>query len=163
MAEERCPPLTVARTAAAPVAIPSAQDADAATAGHDLREEEERVLIDKAQRGDMQAFREIYERHANAVLRFAILPLVRDRTLGEDLLADTFVRLRAARISLRPRVALPAPLLLAPRVKKAACAAYTPGWRYRVHLRSDARVLRGDTSKPQMLPRPADSTGAPRS
>ena len=53
---------------------------------------DERVLIDRAQHGDAEAFKELYERFAPSVHRYAILPLVHDRALAEDLLADTFVR-----------------------------------------------------------------------
>jgi RNA polymerase sigma-70 factor (ECF subfamily) len=52
----------------------------------------ERGLVERAQAGDTSALRELYERHAASVHRFAIAPLVHDRTLAEDLLADTFVR-----------------------------------------------------------------------
>ncbi len=54
--------------------------------------DEERMLVERARQGDGMAFRQLYERHAGAVHRFAILPLVRNRTLAEDLLADTFLR-----------------------------------------------------------------------
>lgn len=52
----------------------------------------ERELVERAQAGDKRAFRELYMLHANTVFRCAIMPLVRDRNLAEDLLADTFVR-----------------------------------------------------------------------
>lgn len=58
----------------------------------DADESIERALVDRAQAGDAAAMRELYERYATAVHRFAIVPLVHDRTLAEDLLADTFVR-----------------------------------------------------------------------
>jgi len=58
----------------------------------DADESIERDLVDRAQAGDVAAMRELYERYAAAVHRFAIVPLVHDRTLAEDLLADTFVR-----------------------------------------------------------------------
>ncbi|KIG17450.1 RNA polymerase sigma-70 factor, ECF subfamily protein [Enhygromyxa salina] len=48
--------------------------------------------MERAQAGDQRAFRELYMLHANTVFRCAIMPLVRDRNLAEDLLADTFVR-----------------------------------------------------------------------
>lgn len=54
--------------------------------------QDERALVRRAQAGDRPAFRELYERFAPSVHRYAILPLVHDRTLAEDLLADTFVR-----------------------------------------------------------------------
>jgi len=53
---------------------------------------DERTLIELAQRGDARALRVLYRRHADSVLRTAIMPLVRDSTLAKDLLADTFVR-----------------------------------------------------------------------
>jgi RNA polymerase sigma-70 factor (ECF subfamily) len=59
---------------------------------HDDDAHDERGLIARAQAGDASAFRELYERFAATVHRYAILPLVHDRTLAEDLLADTFVR-----------------------------------------------------------------------
>lgn len=60
-------------------------------AGH-VSNEEERALVERAQRGDQHAFRALYMLHADTVFRCAILPLVRDRHLAEDLLADTFVK-----------------------------------------------------------------------
>jgi RNA polymerase sigma-70 factor (ECF subfamily) len=53
---------------------------------------DEQALIASAQRGDRLALRTLYQRHARAVLRTAILPIVRDDALARDLLADTFVR-----------------------------------------------------------------------
>lgn len=53
---------------------------------------DEQQLVDRARAGDRAAFRELYERHASDVFRFAILPMVRNRALAEELLADTFVR-----------------------------------------------------------------------
>lgn len=53
---------------------------------------DERALVERAQAGDQRAIRSLYMLHANAVFRCAIMPLVRDRDLAEDLLADTFVR-----------------------------------------------------------------------
>lgn len=58
----------------------------------DARESDERALVARAQAGHAEALRELYERYAQAVHRYGILPLVHDRTLAEDLLADTFVR-----------------------------------------------------------------------
>lgn len=58
----------------------------------DADESIERDLVERAQAGDAAAMRALYERYAAAVHRFAIVPLVHDRTLAEDLLADTFVR-----------------------------------------------------------------------
>jgi len=53
---------------------------------------QERALVERAQAGDQRAIRALYMLHANTVFRCAIMPLVRDRNLAEDLLADTFVR-----------------------------------------------------------------------
>jgi RNA polymerase sigma-70 factor (ECF subfamily) len=53
---------------------------------------EERGLVERAQQGDARAVRALYLLHAEQVFRCAIMPLVRDRNLAEDLLADTFVR-----------------------------------------------------------------------
>ncbi len=58
----------------------------------DVDESAERALVERAQAGDPAAVRALYERFAPSVYRFAIVPLVHDRTLAEDLLADTFVR-----------------------------------------------------------------------
>ena len=62
------------------------------TSESDADESDERALVDRAQSGDAIAVRELYERYAASVHRYAILPLVHDRVLAEDLLADTFVR-----------------------------------------------------------------------
>jgi RNA polymerase sigma-70 factor (ECF subfamily) len=62
------------------------------TPPHATSSESERELVERAQAGDQRAFRELYMLHANTVFRCAIMPLVRDRNLAEDLLADTFVR-----------------------------------------------------------------------
>lgn len=53
---------------------------------------EERELVERAQQGDQRAVHALYMLHADPVFRCAIMPLVRDRNLAEDLLADTFVR-----------------------------------------------------------------------
>jgi RNA polymerase sigma-70 factor (ECF subfamily) len=53
---------------------------------------DERMLVERAQAGDARALRALYRRHADPVLRTAILPVVRDPTQAKDLLADTFVR-----------------------------------------------------------------------
>jgi RNA polymerase sigma-70 factor (ECF subfamily) len=52
----------------------------------------EQALIERAQQGDRFALSDLYQRHANEVLQKAILPLVHERALALDLLADTFVR-----------------------------------------------------------------------
>ncbi len=71
-------------------ALPRAEHVDGST--HGISHEDEQALVARAQAGDTGAFRELYERFAASVHRYAILPLVHDRTLAEDLLADTFVR-----------------------------------------------------------------------
>jgi RNA polymerase sigma-70 factor (ECF subfamily) len=58
----------------------------------ELQADDERMLIDRARVGDARALRALYQRHADPVLRTAIMPVVRDPTLAKDLLADTFVR-----------------------------------------------------------------------
>ncbi|NVB40037.1 RNA polymerase sigma factor [Pseudenhygromyxa sp. WMMC2535] len=55
-------------------------------------EVDERALVERAQAGDQRAIRALYMLHANTVFRCAIMPMVRDRNLAEDLLADTFLR-----------------------------------------------------------------------
>lgn len=57
-----------------------------------LPDDEDLARVHRAQAGDATALRELYERYAPSVYRFAIVPLVHDRVLAEDLLADTFVR-----------------------------------------------------------------------
>jgi len=59
---------------------------------NDESKDDERELVERAQAGDRVAFRALYQRFAPAVYRYAIVPTVHDRTLAEDLLADTFVR-----------------------------------------------------------------------
>jgi RNA polymerase sigma-70 factor (ECF subfamily) len=59
--------------------------------GGDQRSEE-RALVERAQAGDQRAVRALYLLHANSVFRCAIMPMVRNRDLAEDILADTFVR-----------------------------------------------------------------------
>ncbi len=57
---------------------------------HDV--EDERLLVERAQAGDAAAFGALYRLHVSAVYRYAVAPLVRDRALAEELVADTFVR-----------------------------------------------------------------------
>ncbi len=63
-----------------------------ARAGRVLPPDVEQELVSRAQAGDREAFREIYEHFAPPVYRSVLLPLVRDTARAEDLLADTFVR-----------------------------------------------------------------------
>lgn len=90
--------MSLARTAA-PALTGSADDAEPAgtsqvttTRSDEPLSEDERALVRRAQAGDNAAFHQLYERYAASVHRYAILPLVHDRVLAEDLLADTFVR-----------------------------------------------------------------------
>jgi len=69
-----------------------ASPATAATPASEQDPAHERELVERAQQGDQRAVRALYMLHANTVFRCAIMPLVRDRNLAEDLLADTFVR-----------------------------------------------------------------------
>ncbi|PRQ02927.1 RNA polymerase sigma factor SigM [Enhygromyxa salina] len=71
-------------------ASPAPGRTDGAT--RDTERERERELVVRAQAGDQRAIRALYLLHANTVFRCAIMPLIRDRNLAEDLLADTFVR-----------------------------------------------------------------------
>lgn len=52
----------------------------------------ERAWVEAAQAGDRDAMRALYDLHAPRIFRAVLLPLVRDRHLAEDLLADTFVK-----------------------------------------------------------------------
>ncbi len=61
-------------------------------ATNDESKDDERELVERAQAGDRAAFRALYQQFAPSVYRYAIVPTVHDRTLAEDLLADTFVR-----------------------------------------------------------------------
>lgn len=96
MTEEQCPPVNFGPTAS-PVVHASGARSEAETAGtarsdHDQVGDDERALIERAQAGDQSAFRQLYETYSGSVFRYAIVPLVRDQALAEDLLADTFVR-----------------------------------------------------------------------
>lgn len=53
-------------------------------------------LMARVRAGDAQAFTELYERHAAALLTF-LTRLTGDRRFGEDLLQETFVRLYRSR------------------------------------------------------------------
>ncbi len=75
-----------------PAIAGDAADRNGVTSDADADESDERALVHRAQGGDAVAVRELYERYAASVHRYAILPLVHDRVLAEDLLADTFVR-----------------------------------------------------------------------
>lgn len=77
---------------AAPLGASRDERADRAAADSVEERVEERELVERAQQGDQRAVRALYMLHADPVFRCAIMPLVRDRNLAEDLLADTFVR-----------------------------------------------------------------------
>jgi RNA polymerase sigma-70 factor (ECF subfamily) len=81
-----------ALTASAEIAVQVGAKQVTNTPSDEPLPEDERALVRRAQAGDTAAFRELYERYAAAVHRYAVLPLVHDRVLAEDLLADTFVR-----------------------------------------------------------------------
>ena len=70
----------------------SGSDATQARTDSSNGRERERALVERAQAGDQRAFRELYMLHSRSVFRCAIMPLVRDRDLAEDLLSETFVR-----------------------------------------------------------------------
>ena len=99
-----------------------------------LPDEAERRLIERAKAGDQAAFRELYERHAEAVYRYAILPIVRDRVMAEDLLAETFVRAleNLGRFSWQGKGVLPWLV----RIGKNLCLD---------HLRKNGRIQAGRT------------------
>lgn len=104
MTEEQCPPVNFGPTASPALDAngtgtgagtsdhAGAANADTAHGRDDPSGDEERALVERAQAGDAAAFRQLYEQYARPVFRFAIVPLVRDQALAEDLLADTFVR-----------------------------------------------------------------------
>lgn len=70
----------------------SAPHPGATSTDEDQDRVQERKLVERAQAGDQRAFRELYLLHARSVFRCAIMPLVRNRDLAEDLLSETFVR-----------------------------------------------------------------------
>jgi RNA polymerase sigma-70 factor (ECF subfamily) len=55
------------------------------------RLEEERRLVERAQAGDRNALRPIFERYANPLYAGVILPRLGDKATAEDVLKDTFV------------------------------------------------------------------------
>ena len=56
---------------------------------------EDRVLVERFQAGDPEAFAELYRLHHPRVIRF-VMQQVRNRHLAEDLAAETFTRALAA-------------------------------------------------------------------
>lgn len=113
-----------------------------------LSHEEERALVLRAQAGDVSAFRELYQRFAPAVHRYAVIPLVHDRTLGEDLLADTFVRAmeNIGRFQWQGKGVLPWLI----RIAKNLCLD---------HLRKSGRVTGLDPDMAQVVPDPQGVDG----
>lgn len=102
----------------------------------------------RAQGGDTSAFRELYQRYATAVHRYAIVPLVHDRTLAEDLLADTFVRAleNIGRFRWQGKGVLPWLI----RIAKNLCLDY---------LRKSGRVSGLDPEMAQVVPDPRGVNG----
>jgi RNA polymerase sigma-70 factor (ECF subfamily) len=113
-----------------------------------VHRDEERTLVVRAQAGDTAAFRALYQRFAPAVHRYAILPLVHDRTLAEDLLADTFVRAleNLGRFEWQGKGLLPWLI----RIAKNLCLD---------HLRKSGRVAGWPTEYEQLVPDPGEWNG----
>lgn len=113
-----------------------------------LQRDQERALVVRAQAGDAAAFRALYKRFAPAVHRYAILPLVHDRTLAEDLLADTFVRAleNIGRFRWQGKGVLPWLI----RIAKNLCLD---------HLRKSGRVGGWPTEYEQFVPDPGPWNG----
>src|SRR5688572_26274002 len=115
---------------------------------HGISHEDERALVARAQAGDTAAFREMYERYAGSVHRYAIPPLVHDRTLAEDLLADTFERAleNIGRFRWQGKGVLPWLI----RIAKNLCLD---------HLRKSGRVAGWPIELDQLVPDPRDVDG----
>jgi RNA polymerase sigma-70 factor (ECF subfamily) len=152
--EEQWSPVSFARTAA-PAFAARADDAEPSGAKqvtqneHDATDRDhERALVDRAQGGDTVAFRELYERYCAQVHRYAILPLVHDRTIAEDLLADTFVRAMENISRFRWQGKGVLPWLI--RIAKNLCLD---------HLRKSGRVGAWPQGFEQLLPDPAHVSG----
>lgn len=113
-----------------------------------LSPDEERALVVRAQAGEVAAFRALYQRYAPSVHRYAILPLVHDRTLAEDLLADTFVRAleNIGRFRWQGKGVLPWLI----RIAKNLCLD---------HLRRSGRVGNWPTEYEQLIPDPGEWNG----
>lgn len=113
-----------------------------------LSPDEERALVARAQAGEVVAFRALYQRYAQSVHRYAILPLVHDRTLAEDLLADTFVRAleNIGRFRWQGKGVLPWLI----RIAKNLCLD---------HLRRSGRVGSWPTEYEQLIPDPGEWNG----
>ncbi len=114
-------------------------------ATNDESKDDERALVERAQAGDRAAFRALYQRFAPSVYRYAIVPTVHDRTLAEDLLADTFVRAleNLHRFTWQTRGVLPWLI----RIAKNLCLD---------HLRKSGRVGAWPVGFENLLPDTAD-------
>gem|GEM_PF-400251 len=114
----------------------------------DDAQDEERALVVRAQAGDRAAFRALYQRFAPSVYRYAIVPTVHDRTLAEDLLADTFVRAleNLHKFKWQGRGLLPWLI----RIAKNLCLD---------HLRKSGRVGAWPVGFENLLPDPGDLGG----
>lgn len=110
----------------------------------------EEALVAAAQAGDRDAFRQLYEWHASDVLRYAVMPLVRDATLAEDMVAETFVRAmeNVHRFRWQGRGILPWLI----RIAKNLCLD---------HLRKGGRQTQWPDEYEQMVPdpKPIDAEG----
>lgn len=115
---------------------------------NDESKDDERELVERAQAGDRAAFRALYQRFAPQVFRYAIVPTVRDRTLAEDLLADTFVRAleNLHRFKWQGRGLLPWLI----RIAKNLCLD---------HLRKSGRMGAWPVGFENLLPDPGDIGG----
>lgn len=111
-------------------------------------EQDDAELVRLAQTGDRAAFRELYKRFAPSVYRYAIVPTVHDRTLAEDLLADTFVRAleNIGRFRWQGKGFLPWLI----RIAKNLCLD---------HLRKSGRVGAWPVGFEHLLPDPTDIGG----
>jgi RNA polymerase sigma-70 factor (ECF subfamily) len=127
-------------------AVPRAQHVDGST--HGISHDDEQALVARAQAGQSAAFRELYERFAASVHRYAILPLVHDRTLAEDLLADTFVRAIENIHRFRWQGKGVLPWLI--RIAKNLCLD---------HLRKSGRIGSWPVELDQLVPDPAQLDG----
>lgn len=118
------------------------------TPSDEQNREQERALVVRAQAGETAAFRALYQRFAPAVHRYAILPLVHDRVLAEDLLADTFVRAleNIGRFQWQGKGVLPWLI----RIAKNLCLD---------HLRKSGRVGSWPAEYEQLVPDPGEWNG----
>ena len=129
-------------------AQPGAHGIEPVTDFDDASNSDERALVQRAQQGDTAAFRELYERFAPAVHRYAIVPTVHDRIVAEDLLADTFVRAleNIGRFKWQGKGVLPWLI----RIAKNLCLD---------HLRKTGRVGSWAPDFEQLIPDPGEWNG----